>query len=304
MSGDHHVLRDVGQLTGEITRVGRLECRIGQTLAGTVRRAEVLEHGQTFAEVGLDRRFDNLTRRLGHQTTHTAELTHLFDATAGTRVCHQEDGVHIAIGPEIVFQAGHHFGRDLFTSVRPSVEHLVVAFDFGDHTALEQLVELHNGLFGFADDLALRIGGNQIVGTERQTAQGCLTETKLVHVVEQFDRSATSDEFVTVGNHLRQFTRLQRDVVERHAARQNHIKDHAAHGGFHPGSEPLRIAAIFTQRAMLRADAPGCGHACRPCGHRRRFRLLLAKRKSCRRPCSRAHSSSGSSYPSPRPATG
>ncbi len=41
---DDHVLRDVGQLTRQVTRVGRLEGRIGETLTSPVRRAEVLEH--------------------------------------------------------------------------------------------------------------------------------------------------------------------------------------------------------------------------------------------------------------------
>ena len=42
--GDDDVLGHVGQLAGEVARVGRLQGRVGQTLAGTVRRAEVLQH--------------------------------------------------------------------------------------------------------------------------------------------------------------------------------------------------------------------------------------------------------------------
>src|SRR4029079_15708780 len=56
VQGDDHVLRDVRQLAGEVTRVGRLEGRVSQALSRAVGRAEVLEHGQAFAEVGLDRR--------------------------------------------------------------------------------------------------------------------------------------------------------------------------------------------------------------------------------------------------------
>ena len=147
---DHDVLRHVGQLAGQVTRVGRLEGRIGQALAGTVRRAEVLEHRQAFAEVGLDRRFDDLAGRLGHQTAHAAELAHLFDTTASTGVGHQEDRVHVAAGAVVVFQRGHHFGRDLFAGVRPGVEHLVVALALGDDAALIELVLLEHFLFGGA----------------------------------------------------------------------------------------------------------------------------------------------------------
>ena len=139
---DDDVLRHVGQLAGEVTRVGRLEGRVGQTLAGTVRRAEVLEHRQAFAEVGLDRRFDDLAGRLGHQTTHAGQLANLFDATAGTGVGHQEDRVHVAAVAVVVLQLGHHLGGDLLAGVRPGVEHLVVALALGDDAALVELVNL------------------------------------------------------------------------------------------------------------------------------------------------------------------
>ena len=41
---DDDVLGHVGQLAGEVAGVGRLEGRVGQALAGAVRRAEVLQH--------------------------------------------------------------------------------------------------------------------------------------------------------------------------------------------------------------------------------------------------------------------
>ena len=41
---DDHVVRNVDKTTGQISRVGSLQRRIGQTLTGTVRRDEVLQH--------------------------------------------------------------------------------------------------------------------------------------------------------------------------------------------------------------------------------------------------------------------
>ena len=150
---DDDVLGHVGQLAGQVTRVGRLEGRVGQTLAGTVRRAEVLEHRQAFAEVGLDRRLDDLAGRLGHQTAHAAELAHLLDAAAGAGVGHQEDRVHVAAGAEVVLQPAHHFGGDLLAGVRPGVEHLVVALALGDDAALVELVACVSTSFSaVADD--------------------------------------------------------------------------------------------------------------------------------------------------------
>jgi hypothetical protein len=84
--GDDDVLGHVGQLAGQVARVGRLEGRVGQTLAGAVRGAEVLQHGQAFAEVGLDRRLDDLAGRLGHQAAHAGQLADLLDAAAGAGV--------------------------------------------------------------------------------------------------------------------------------------------------------------------------------------------------------------------------
>ena len=48
---DDDVLRDVHQTTGQVTRVGGTQRGVGQTLAGTVRGDEVLEHRQALAEV-------------------------------------------------------------------------------------------------------------------------------------------------------------------------------------------------------------------------------------------------------------
>ena len=87
--GDRHILRDVHEAAGEVTGVRRLERGVGQTLTCAVGRDEVLEHGQSFAEVRLDRAFDDLADasgqlllRLRHQSAHTGELTDLVARTA------------------------------------------------------------------------------------------------------------------------------------------------------------------------------------------------------------------------------
>ena len=93
---DDDVLRHVGELAGEVARVGGLQGGVGQALAGAVGRAEVLEHRQAFAEVGLDRRLDDLAGRLGHQAAHAAELADLVDVAAGAGDGHHGDGVEVA----------------------------------------------------------------------------------------------------------------------------------------------------------------------------------------------------------------
>ena len=48
---DDQLLRDVDESTGQVAGVGGTERGVGETLAGTVRRDEVLEHRQAFTEV-------------------------------------------------------------------------------------------------------------------------------------------------------------------------------------------------------------------------------------------------------------
>ena len=116
---DDHVLRDVHQTASEISGVRGLESRIRQTLACAVRRDEVLLHGKTFAEVCRDRRFDNFTRRLRHQTAHPGQLANLLFRSARAGIRHQQDGIESVAGFLRAFHFGEHHVGDLFGHVRP-----------------------------------------------------------------------------------------------------------------------------------------------------------------------------------------
>ena len=54
---------------------------------------EVLQNGETLAEVCSDRVLNDLTRGLGHEASHTSELTNLRLRATRTRVDHHVDGV-------------------------------------------------------------------------------------------------------------------------------------------------------------------------------------------------------------------
>ena len=66
-----------------------------RSLTGTVGGDEVLQHGQTFAEVRLDGSQDRLALGVGDQTAHTGDLTDLAVVTAGSGQHHLRDGVVI-----------------------------------------------------------------------------------------------------------------------------------------------------------------------------------------------------------------
>ena len=167
--GDHDVLGDVGQFSGQVAAIGRLQGRIGQALAGPVGRAEILEHRQPFAEVGLDRGLDDLARRLGHESPHAGQLADLLDAAAGTRLGHQEDRIQVDLAlAAVVAQGFHHLGRDALAGVRPRIQHLVIPLLVGDDAALVEPVLLGDLFLGLGDDGILRRRRFQVVGRKRQ----------------------------------------------------------------------------------------------------------------------------------------
>ncbi len=106
--------------------------------------------------------------------------------------------------------------------------------------------------FGLADDPPFAIGRDQIVGGERQTAEGALAEAKLVHVVQQLDRASATELLITVADHAGQLSGAQRRVVERHASGQNHVEDHATHGRVDPLPLGALLVHFLAEGAVLR----------------------------------------------------
>ncbi len=109
---DDHVLRHVDEAAGQVARVRRLQRGVGQALARAVRRDEVLGHRQAFAEVGPDRRLDDLARRLGHQAAHARQLADLLLRAAGARVGHDVDRVEGAAGLVQLLHLAEHLVGD------------------------------------------------------------------------------------------------------------------------------------------------------------------------------------------------
>src|SRR6185437_14157028 len=81
---------------GEVTGIRGLERRIGKALARAVRGYEILEHRETFTEVGRDGRLNDLARRLGHEAAHTGELANLLFGSASAGISHDVNRVHAA----------------------------------------------------------------------------------------------------------------------------------------------------------------------------------------------------------------
>src|SRR3981189_1529439 len=144
---DDYVLPDVNQTARQVTRVGGLQSRIGQTLAGAVRRDEVFEHRQPFTEVGRDRSLDNFARRFRHQSTHPGELTDLLFRSAGTGIGHDINRVEFAFFIPLLHLAKHFIGN-FFRNGRPDFDDLVVAFAVGDRAVQVLLLNCDDQFVG------------------------------------------------------------------------------------------------------------------------------------------------------------
>ena len=189
---NNHVVGYVDQTTGQVTGIGCLQGGIGKTLTSTVRGDEVLQHRQALLEVGQNRVLDDLTTlgtrflRLGHQTTHTGELTNLVLRTTGSRVEHHEYRVEtLIVGRKLLHQD---IGQTR-VDVRPGIDNLVVALVVGNET---HVVVVHNLLnlgitFGYQRLLFRR--NEHVAQVERQTALEGHVVTQVLDVVEELGRT-------------------------------------------------------------------------------------------------------------------
>ncbi len=226
------VLRDVRQLARQVAGVGRLERRVGEALARAVGRAEVLEHLQAFAEVGLDGRLDDLARGLGHEAAHAAELAHLVDRATGARLDHAVDRVDVELAVALVAaQRVHHAGADPLAGGGPAVDDLEVALALGDDALAQVGLDLVDLLLGLVEDAAL-LGRHlrmSFLPNDRPARVGRL-EAQVLEVVEQAERRVPAEQLVAVADDAADGLLREAVVVERHPVREDVVEEHAADG--------------------------------------------------------------------------
>ena len=217
---DDAVLRHVDQTTGQVTRVRRLQRGIREALAGAVGRVEVFEHRQAFLEVGNDRRFDDLTRRLGHQAAHAGQLTHLRRRTARARMRHHVDRVDLRLDTlgGLLGRGDflHHLLGDLFARLRPGVDHLVVLLAMGDQAVVVLLLEILGEGARRIDDLPLAVRHHHVVLAERDAGLERVIEAKRHDPVAEDHRLLLTAVTINLVDHAGDFAlghQLVDDVV-------------------------------------------------------------------------------------------
>src|ERR1051326_8106780 len=216
---DDDVLRYVDQAAGQVARIGRLERRVGQSLAGAVGRDEIFEHRQPFTEVGRDGRFDDFARRLGHQSTHAGELANLLFRSASAGVGHNVNRIEFAF----LIAALHfteHFVSNFFGNRRPDFDDLVVALAVGDGAVQILLLNVDHLLLGVFDQDFLAVRDDHVIDADRQAGAGRKFEPKLLDLIEHLDRDFKPEAQVSVVYQRANTLLLEQAVDVRPAFRQ------------------------------------------------------------------------------------
>ena len=265
---DDHVLRHVHQTTGQVTRVGGTQRGVGQTLAGTVRGDEVLQHGQALAVAGLDRPRDDLALRVGHQTTDRRDLAELEQVTAGTRVDHLPQRV-------LLRQRRLHLLGDLVGRLGPDLDELAATLLGGHQTALVLLVDPVGFLLVPLQDLPLARRRDDVLHADRHAGPGGPVETGLLERVQRRGQRHLREPLGEVVDDRRELTLADLVVDEPVALRQGLVEQHPAQRGLH-GQRLARRPALRA-RPTARAPAP-LSTSTTPCSRilHRRLQVQLA----------------------------
>ena len=182
-------MRNVHEAPGEVTRVGGAKRGVGKALAGSVRRDEVLQHGQAFHEARLDRPLDDLALRVGHQPAHAGELTDLRERAACPRVRHHVNRVQLG-------EVRLHGVGDLVACFLPLVDDLLVPLLQRDQALVVLVVDLRDLALVPLENLLLVGRGDDVVLRNRDAG---LTRVVEAHVLERVQdqrnrRSAVPDD--------------------------------------------------------------------------------------------------------------
>ena len=89
----NHVLGNIHQTTCKVTGVGCTQSRIHQALTSPVGRDYIFCNCQAFTKVCPNRQVNNFSLRIGHQSTHPHQLSHLGHVSPGAGVGHHPDRV-------------------------------------------------------------------------------------------------------------------------------------------------------------------------------------------------------------------
>ncbi len=181
---DDDVLGDVDEAPREVAGVGGLEGRIGEALAGAVRRDEELDDREALAEIGADGELDDVARGLGHEAAHAGELADLVAASARARVGHHVDVVEAGA---VALEGLHHHRGQLLVGLGPDLDDAVVALFLRDVAGQVLLLDRVDLLVRGLDHLRLLGGDDDVVHADGGAEEGRVAEAVVLDLVEHLD---------------------------------------------------------------------------------------------------------------------
>ena len=178
---DDDVLSDVDQAAGEVARVRGAKRGIHQALTSAVGGNDVLGDREAFAEIGANWEVDDLPLRVGHQTAHANQLTHLGHISPGAGVSHHPHRVEWIVLVEV---AANGLNQTLI-GLSPGVDHLGVTFHLGDFTKPVALLGRRDLIFGLLEQGAFVARNAKIVNRNRHGGLGRETEAQILEIVSK-----------------------------------------------------------------------------------------------------------------------
>ena len=138
---------------------------------------EVLEDRETLAEVRADRTVDDLALGVGHEASHTGELTDLLDVSTRAGGRHHVDGVEPV-------EVRSHGVADLVVRLVPDVDDPAVALVGVQEALLELLIDRGDRTIGLGEDGVLLDRNGRIPDGYGDTGAGRVVEPETLELVE------------------------------------------------------------------------------------------------------------------------
>ena len=191
---------------------------------------EILQHGKTFTEVRSNRTFDNLTGRLGHQSTHTRELLDLVLVTSGSGINHHEEWICLFLAFVELEFAVKGVG-DVVTGTGPNIDDFLVALAVGDHTIAILLVDgLDIGVSGL-EFSRLFFRNHHVDDTNGATGTGRFLEAEFLELVHGSNGGFTSGNLVATPNDVSDLGLADVVVEEANAVRPDLVEADTSRSG-------------------------------------------------------------------------